>query len=77
LTNYGTILDAIGQNVKTNLTFDDMKQIQSNYKDARKNSEQLQIDGKGEKINGIYYYAVSDDTRNQLSAELKESLNLK
>ena len=54
-----------------------MKQIQSNYKDARKHSEQLQIDGKGEKINGIYYYAVSDDTRNQLSAELKESLNLK
>jgi len=74
LANYGTILDTIGTNVRTNLTFDDMKQIQSNYKDARHNVEQLQVDGKGEKINGIYYYAVSDATRQALSSKLKQHL---
>ncbi|MED3920241.1 LytR family transcriptional regulator [Priestia aryabhattai] len=77
LANYGDILDAIGTNVRTNLTFDDMKQIQSNYKDARRNVEQIQVDGQGEKINGIYYYAVSDATRQELSAKLKDHLNLK
>lgn len=76
LANYGTILDTIGTNVRTNLTFDDMKQIQSNYKDARHNVEQLQVDGKGEKIDGIYYYAVSDATREALSSKLKQHLNL-
>lgn len=76
LANYGTILDTIGTNVRTNLTFDDMKQIQSNYKDARRNVEQLQVDGKGEKIDGIYYYAVSDATREELSSKLKQHLNL-
>lgn len=76
LANYGTILDTIGTNVRTNLTFDDMKQIQSNYKDARHNVEQLQVDGKGEKINGIYYYAVSNATRQSLSSKLKQHLNL-
>lgn len=76
LANYGTILDTIGTNVRTNLTFDDMKQIQSNYKDARRNVEQLQVDGKGEKIDGIYYYAVSDATREALSSKLKQHLNI-
>ncbi|MEK6446648.1 LytR family transcriptional regulator [Priestia aryabhattai] len=76
LANYGTILDTIGTNVRTNLTFDDMKQIQSNYKDARRNVEQLQVDGQGEKIHGIYYYAVSDATRQELSTKLKQHLNI-
>ncbi len=76
LANYGSILDTIGTNVRTNLTFDDMKQIQSNYKGARHNVEQLQVDGKGEKINGIYYYAVSDATRQELSNKLKQHLNI-
>lgn len=76
LANYGSILDAIGTNVRTNLTFDDMKQIQSNYKEARHNVEQIQVDGKGEKINGIYYYAVSEATRQKLSNQLKQHLNI-
>ncbi|MED4179720.1 LytR family transcriptional regulator [Priestia megaterium] len=76
LANYGTILDTIGTNVRTNLTFDDMKQIQSNYKEARHNVEQLQVDGKGETINGVYYYAVSDSTRQKLSNTLKQHLHL-
>ena len=46
LTNYGHILGAISDNVKTNLTFDEMKDIQSNYKEARNNLEQLQVSGE-------------------------------
>jgi len=77
LTNYGTILDAIGNNVKTNLTFDDMKEIQANYKEASSNLEHIQIDGKGEKIDGIYYYEVPEAERSHISTVLKENLNLK
>ncbi|MDN4861169.1 polyisoprenyl-teichoic acid--peptidoglycan teichoic acid transferase TagU [Priestia aryabhattai] len=77
LTNYGTILDAIGDNVKTNLTFNDMKEIQSNYKEARNNVEHIQINGTGKKINGIYYYEVLDAERTKISQTLKENLNLR
>ncbi|MED3915641.1 LytR family transcriptional regulator [Priestia megaterium] len=76
LTNYGTILDAIGDNVKTNLTFDDMKEIQSNYKEAHNNVEHIQIDGIGGKMNGIYYYNVPEAERTKVSNVLKENLNL-
>ncbi|MBU8686458.1 LytR family transcriptional regulator [Priestia megaterium] len=77
LANYGDILDVIGKNVRTNLTFDQMKDIQSNYKDATGNSEQIQINGTGEKINGIYYYAVPQSERTRLSNLLKQHLNVK
>ncbi|MGG3605557.1 LytR family transcriptional regulator [Priestia megaterium] len=75
LTNYGTILDAIGDNVKTNLTFADMKEIQSNYKEARNNVEHIQINGTGGKMNGIYYYNVPEGERTKVSNILKENLN--
>lgn len=77
LANYGDILDVIGDNVRTNLTFDQMKDIQSNYKEATGNSEQIQINGTGEKIDGIYYYAVPASERTRLSNLLKEHLNVK
>lgn len=76
LTNYGDILEAIGKNIKTNLTFDDMKQIQANYKEARRHIEQLHMQGKGQKINGIYYLIVPEEERIAISQRLKEHLEI-
>jgi polyisoprenyl-teichoic acid--peptidoglycan teichoic acid transferase len=39
LTNYDEVLTAIGKNMKTNLTFDEMQEIQANYKEARHHIE--------------------------------------
>ncbi|ATO37673.1 LytR family transcriptional regulator [Geobacillus sp. 47C-IIb] len=76
LTNYSDVLAAVGKNIKTNLTFEDMKEIQANYKDARKQIKQLHINGQGTKINGIYYLLVPDSERTAISNELKEHLEL-
>ncbi|MBB6283134.1 MULTISPECIES: polyisoprenyl-teichoic acid--peptidoglycan teichoic acid transferase TagU [Geobacillus] len=76
LTNYSDVLAAIGKNIKTNLTFEEMKDIQANYKDARKQIKQLHINGQGTKINGIYYLVVPDSERTAISNELKEHLEL-
>jgi len=76
LANYSDVLAAIGKNIKTNLTFEDMKEIQANYKDARKQIKQLHITGQGTKINGIYYLLVPDSERTAISNELKEHLEL-
>jgi polyisoprenyl-teichoic acid--peptidoglycan teichoic acid transferase len=77
LTNYDEVLAAIGKNMKTNLTFDEMQEIQANYKDARHHIEQLHITGKGTTINGTYYLIVPEEERQAISNKLKEHLELK
>ncbi|SFA55985.1 transcriptional attenuator, LytR family [Anoxybacillus pushchinoensis] len=76
LVNYSDILEAIGKNVRTNMTFDEMKQIQANYKEARHHIEQLQMQGKGQKMNGIYYFIVPEEEREMISNQLKKHLNI-
>ena len=76
LTNYGDIFKALGANVRTNLTFNEMVSIQRNYKEAAKNIEQFQINGRGTMINGIYYYVVPDEERMNLQNMLKEQLEI-
>ncbi|MCC3356081.1 LytR family transcriptional regulator [Bacillus sp. REN16] len=74
LTNFKNILGAIGKNIQTNLTFDQMVDIQKNYKEARHSLEQSMVKGSGTKIDGIYYYIVPDSERSSLSSMLKEHL---
>ncbi|MBY0596708.1 polyisoprenyl-teichoic acid--peptidoglycan teichoic acid transferase TagU [Bacillus bingmayongensis] len=78
LANYGDVLKAIEKNVKTNLTQDQMFDMQKNYKDAMKNKEEIQIKGDGHKAeDGIWYYFVSDQDRQSLSNKLREHLEIK
>ncbi|WP_338472672.1 LCP family protein [Niallia sp. XMNu-256] len=74
LTNYRSILEAIGKNLKTNLTFEEMKLIQENYAQTRHNLEQIQINGSGKEENGVYYYIVPEEERTKLSQTLKAHL---
>lgn len=76
VTKFGDMFEVIENNVKTNLTFDDMWDIQSNYKSARNKVVQHQLKGQGTKINRIYYYKVYESDRASISNELKESLAL-
>lgn len=76
LVNYGNIFEALGANVKTNLTFDEMVKIQGNYKQSVKNIEQHQVKGTGTKIGGIYYYQVPENERTSLQNMLKDHLEL-
>ncbi|WP_078378864.1 polyisoprenyl-teichoic acid--peptidoglycan teichoic acid transferase TagU [Sutcliffiella halmapala] len=78
ITKFDDILQILGNNVRTNLSFDDMVDIQSNYKEARHKLDQHQITGSGQMIsNGtqnIYYYIVPEEERLKLSNQLKEHL---
>lgn len=76
LTNYGNIFNALGTNVKTSLTFDQMVTIQSKYKAASKNMEQEQLKGQGGKIDGIYYFNVPSEEKSRIQLIFKEHLNL-
>ena len=77
LGNYGEILTALGNNVKTNLTFSEMYNIQSKYKDAGKQIEEMELKGTGGKIDGIYYYQVEDAEIQRVQDEFKKHLEIK
>jgi len=76
LANYDDILGALGKNVKTNMTFEQMKNIQANYKEARHNIEKLHLKGNGTKINGVYYLVIPEEERLMMSNRLKEHLEI-
>jgi polyisoprenyl-teichoic acid--peptidoglycan teichoic acid transferase len=77
LTKYQSIFAALGNNVRTNLTFDQMMDIQKNYRSAAGNVEQMTIKGGGTKINGIYYYIVPQEEKQRIQSELKTQLDIK
>ncbi len=76
LTKFGDMFKVVENNVKTNLTFDDMWKIQSNYKNSLNNIEQYSIEGEGDKIRGTYYFIPDEDKLQSLSNTLKAHLEL-
>lgn len=76
ITKFGDMFGVVRDNVKTNLTFDEMWDIQANYKTAAQNLEQFQVEGSGDTIDGIYYYIVPEENRLALSDQLKEHLEI-
>jgi polyisoprenyl-teichoic acid--peptidoglycan teichoic acid transferase len=76
LVAYKDILKSIDKNVLTNFTFQEMFDIQKDYREASGNIEQKQLQGNGTMIKGIYYYQVPEKNRIALSNELREQLEL-
>lgn len=76
LANFNDIFTALGNNVRTNLTFGEMVDIQSKYRAAAKNIEQHQIRGSGTMINGIYYYIVPQEEQEALKQLLQTHLEI-
>jgi len=60
----GSIIDILGDdNLKTSADFDDVKRLFTGYSGVRKNIENYQVQGQGQMIDGIYYYVVSEEER--------------
>lgn len=68
------ILGEVGNNVKTDITFDEMKQFIKDYRSDLKNIETIEIQGQGQRINGIYYYIVDEQERERAQNLMKEHL---
>ncbi|MFJ5714032.1 LytR family transcriptional regulator [Neobacillus sp. NPDC093127] len=76
LTKFSDIFTALGKNIKTNLTFDQIMDIQKNYREAGKNIQQMEINETGTMINKIYYGLVSEEEKQRIRTELKKQLEL-
>ncbi len=69
IAKLGTIMEAIGTDMKTNLTLDDSIKIARNMIGKPFNMDRIQIQGEDQYIHDIYYY-VPDD------AELKKTIHV-
>lgn len=73
---YEDILGYIAKDVKTNLTFEEMKHLVQNYRQSIDHIEKQSIAGKGTIKNGVYYYMVDDEERKRINHILTAQLEL-
>ncbi|MDQ0482426.1 LCP family glycopolymer transferase [Guptibacillus hwajinpoensis] len=76
INKIGDLLQAVGSNVKTNMTFEEMNDIFQNYRDARKNMTTFEVQGRGEMIDNLWYYIVSDEEKQSITQKLKNHLEI-
>lgn len=66
VTRIAEMIDVLGNNVSTNMQFEDMTNLFNNYRRTINNFENYQVQGKGTMINNIYYLNVSDEEINKV-----------
>lgn len=57
IAKFNNMLDVLGNNAKTNMTFKEIRTLSTDYMDAFKNQDVLRLEGMGGKAgDGIYYW---------------------
>lgn len=74
VTHLHSMLGELGDSVKTNITFDEMKQFVTDYKPKIHKVDTVEIKGTGKIIDRIWYYLVDDNERNRIHNMIKEQL---
>lgn len=70
----GSILNILGGNVKTDLTFDRIQSLFLDYRHTHQTIHTLELKGKGQFIGQYWYYVVSDEEFNRVHTELKNHM---
>lgn len=61
--------------MKTDITFDEMKKFALEYASSLKKIDTMEINGHGQRINGIYYYIVDEQERQRVTDAMNEHMN--
>lgn len=77
VSNYQEILTAVSDNMKTDLSFDDMKKIALDYRSAFGKVKQDQLQGTGFMQDGVSYQRVDEQELTRVQQKLKNQLNTK
>lgn len=74
ITKVGNFLDIAGSSVKTNMNQDNLESLFKNYRQTVAQNESIEIEGNGKKIDGIWYYIVSDQEFKNLHDTITEHM---
>ncbi|WP_022796554.1 LCP family protein [Bavariicoccus seileri] len=76
LASYQNLLASLGDNVQTNLRFNQMQDILMGYRSAAETIDEKALRGSGEMINGVSYQIVAEEDRLAMSEMLKRELEI-
>ncbi|RHW39532.1 LytR family transcriptional regulator [Lysinibacillus yapensis] len=78
LKNYQSIIQSLENNVEMNIPFEDLLNIQKDYRDSFGTLEQLYLNnGTGKMMNGIYYYVPDEKELKTVQETLRSHLEIK
>lgn len=76
LTKYDDIIRAVGDNMKTDMTFSEMKSLFSYIKSGVPRIDSLTIEGYDDMSTGVYYYQLNEESVSEISDTLRAHLGL-
>ena len=76
MTKYQSILNALSDNMSTDMDFGTMQTIALDYRDAFSTIQMDQLQGEGFMQDGVSYQRVSDEELTRVQAELKDQMGL-
>ncbi|USG66897.1 LCP family protein [Brevibacillus ruminantium] len=77
LPKYGALLEALGDNLKTNMHLQDLEAFYQFAKSGSVNIDKLQFKGSNMYLNQIYYFKLDEQNVTEISETLQEHLGLK
>ena len=75
-TKYQSILSALENNMKTNLKFDDIKEIATKYRNAIGTIKDIQLQGQSQMIDGSSYEVVPTERVTEVTKMIRKQLEL-
>lgn len=75
-TKYDKVLAAVGNNMQTDMTFDEMKSLFAYLQNGMPNIDSLSLKGSDDMSSGIYYYLLQDDSLLETRQTLQKHLGL-
>ncbi len=76
ITKYGEVIDAVGDNMKTNMTFDEMKSFFAYVKGGLPEIETLNLAGTDDMSTGIYYWILDEENLDLVRDEIQTHLGI-
>jgi len=76
ITKYDDILEAVGNNMKTNMTFGEMKSLAAYLKNGMPKVDSLSLKGYDDMSTGIYYYKLDNNNLAEVKQTLQKHLGL-
>lgn len=75
-TKYDKVLAAVGNNMQTDMTFDEMKSLFAYLQNGMPDIDSLSLKGSDDMSSGIYYYLLQDDSLLKTRQTLQKHLGL-
>ncbi len=75
-TKYGEVIDAVGNNMKTDMTFNEMKSFFEYIKGGAPEIDTLTLEGYDDMTTGVYYWKLKEESLQETKDILKSHLGI-